>query len=185
MLNIVLSIDLLFTLRQPFSNPEKRYPYYVGFALTIPICPATIRMIYFNEYGYFYGTVESAFYIVEIFVALASIIRAVFFICQPGTSKKVLKMIIYRHVCYIAVNIIAQLYPVSSMIYLYRNRQHLTGDENYWFVFAYFFFGQGFLLLIVRLTEVEFCKSIWCYVRNFFVDRCRCCSSEDDDEEEE
>ena len=94
------------TLRQPFSNPEKRYPYYLGFALTLPICPATIRMIYFSVNGYFYGIIQSSFYIVEISVAFASIIYAIFFMCKPGTSKKVLKMIVYRHVCYIAVNIL-------------------------------------------------------------------------------
>ena len=140
-------------------------------------------MIYFNEDGYYFGRIQSVYYVVEIFIALVSIIYAVFFMCKPGTSKHLLKMIIYRHVCYIAVNILFQLYPISSLIYLSWNRHHITVDDDIWFIFAYFFFGQGFLLLVVRLTEVEFCKSIWCYVRNFFTDRCRCCNSVQDEED--
>ena len=106
MFNIVLSLDLFATLRMPFSAPEQRYPYYLGASLVLPLVPASIRMIYFNERGYFYGKYESAFYLLEIFISLLSIIYATCFICKPGTGKKVLKIIIYRHVCYIIVNIL-------------------------------------------------------------------------------
>ena len=63
-------------------------------------------MVYFETNGYFYGVIESVFYLFEIIVALASIIYAICFLCRPGMSKKVLKLIIYRHVCYIGINIL-------------------------------------------------------------------------------
>ena len=91
LLNIVLSVDLILTLYQPFSNPMKRYPCYLGFALTLPIGPAICRMIYFDTDGYSYGKIEGVFFVVEIFASLVSIIYSIFFLCKPGTSKRVLK----------------------------------------------------------------------------------------------
>ena len=118
MLNMVLSIDLVVTLRRPFQNPEKRYPIYLATAITLPIFPAMIREVSFDWAATNYGRPLSILYLLEIAIAIFSIAYSIWFLRKSGINGKVLKTIIFRHVCYIIVNIFCQTYAIGSRILL-------------------------------------------------------------------
>ena len=48
-INMVLSIDLICTLRMPFQNPVSRYPYYTVATLLISIIPCVFKGSYLND----------------------------------------------------------------------------------------------------------------------------------------
>lgn len=171
-LNMALSIDLIVTLRRPFQNAEKRYPYYLLFSLTLPLASCITRMALFETDGHFYGLLQSCWYFIEIFIALISITYATWFMCKPGTARSTLKIIIYRHVAYIIVNILCQTYAVGSMVLLGLGKINQSHSHEAWMPFAILFFGQGILLTLVRLTEASFCRSIWLSLKRYFMHDC-------------
>ena len=171
-LNMALSIDLIVTLRRPFQNAEKRYPYYLMVSLTLPLASCLTRMALFETDGHFYGLLQSCWYFIEIFIALISLTYATWFLCKPGTGRATLKIIIYRHVAYIIVNNLCQTYAVGSMVLLGFGDVNQNKSHSFWMPFAYLFFGQGILLTLVRLTESSFSRSIWLFLKSYLAHDC-------------
>ena len=88
--NIVLSVDLICTLRQPFQDPAARYPAYIIFCILMSIMPCVVRGTYLAKHVDYYGSVMQTLYALEFGVMLASIFYAMWYLCRPGMGKGIL-----------------------------------------------------------------------------------------------
>ena len=65
---------------------------------------------------------------------------------------------------------------MASLLYMSRDgAENYEVNDMYWAPFEFFFFAQGLMFLLVRFTETEFYKAIWCTLRNFFASN-SCCN---------
>ena len=163
MLNLALSVDLILTLRRPFQKPESRYSLYLIPSIIVPIIPAAVRVAFINVNDHYYGIIVIGFFCVEILAAFLSIVYAVWFKCQRDASPSVFKKILYRHVSYITVSMLCQYHYIAGLFVLRKHDGGSKMDDNWkpHIPMVVLFFGQGFFLSLVRLTEVSFCKAIW------------------------
>ena len=88
--NTVLSIDLICTLRQPFQDPEARYPLYIIYCILMSIIPCVIRGSYLTKHVDSYGGVQQGLYYMEFVIAIVSIIYAIWYLCRPGMGRGIL-----------------------------------------------------------------------------------------------
>ena len=103
--NTVLSVDLICTLRTPFQDPSARYPFYIIYCILLSILPCWVRGSYLDKHVDHYGVVQQGLYYLEFFIAIISIIYAIWYLCRPGMGRGILLQIVYRHILYIVVNI--------------------------------------------------------------------------------
>ena len=169
-LNMILSVDLITTLRRPFQAPEKRYPKYMATTILVPLLSGIIRMVSFERNAMVYGFVQSSVYLLEIFIAVFSISYATWFLYKSGTNREAMKIIIFRHVAYIIVLILCQVYAIGSTLLISQGEmsgqssEYIKGADHhhaFWSVAAFLFFGQGIFLTLVQLTESSFSKAAW------------------------
>jgi hypothetical protein len=113
-LNIVLCLDLLLTLRDPFKKPESRYNMYYFIVVSAAMVPSIVREIQFDESPAAYGFVVVVVFIIYVLIALYSAFAAYQALKRPGMSQTARMMIIRRHISYIIVNITCQLYTIIS-----------------------------------------------------------------------
>ena len=153
-LNICLSLDLILTLRNPFMKSQSRYVTYVLITLIVAAVPAFQRVVNQDtaKSQFTYGWIVVVIFFIYIVTACYSIFFGMKFLFRPGISSEARKMTMRRHVFYIAMNILCQVYNFLSRL---ETDIDPTLQYDHWCIttFAVFFFGQGIFLNIVRWFE--------------------------------
>ena len=115
MFNMALSVDLLLTIRNPFQKPERRYPLYLTTSFLVSLVPSIVRTVD-TRYRYDYGMIIDLIFALYFIVTVSNIVHAVYYLCRPGISRDMIKLIVYRHVFYILINLLCQIYAVSGFV---------------------------------------------------------------------
>ena len=126
-MNTCLCHDLIFTLRDPFRAPEARYPFYATYTIIVSLIVSLVRV--FSWYLYLYGYILFFIFLIYIGYAVASVIVAFQFVRKPGISGEARRMVVNRHVSYIVVNVVCQLYSIISKVFV-PFRKDLIDDEG-------------------------------------------------------
>ena len=169
-MNMCLQFDLVFTFRRPFEKPESRYHKYFAFATILPLIPAFIHGSFINNRGnsVLYKYVTCVIFASYLMTTIWSASYAVFYLRRPGMSRTARKMIVTRHLSYIIVNVICQIYIITSEIELITTED--TIEPSWWsLVLAVLFFGQGFFLNIVLLAEPTYLPTLAHYTKELFL----------------
>ena len=90
LLNICVCIDLIYLVRRPFSQHQKRIPWYILLTVVGSAVDAYFALIAFKtNYGKSYLIwLEFVEYGAVILFAILSISIASYRLCQPGVSEK-------------------------------------------------------------------------------------------------
>ena len=171
MLNLCLCLDLVLTLKDPFTKAESRYPIYFVGSILASLLPASARVALDHINMYLYGWLVVSIFATYVVIAAYSSFFAYKALKRPGVSSVARQMINRRHITYIIVNVLCQLYNNYSRVILslQPNKTH----EN-WFldVLVVLYFGQGVWLNLVRLWEPSLPPALWYYTKQIF----GCCS---------
>jgi len=163
-LNASLCLDLILTLRDPFSAPDSRYNVYLLVSVLGAFPAAFIRSKAYNIY--IYGWIVVVVFVGYLISAIVSAIYAVRRLKHPGISSEARQMFARRHLSYIFVNIICQAYNIISKINASTENKPMDG----WFftVLSVLFFGQGFFLSLVRFFEPSYLPTLAQLLKNTF-----------------
>ena len=102
-INICLCHDLIYTLRDPFRNPEERYSTYFAIVLIVAFIISMVRIESSNPLVY--GYLILGLFLIYLSLALVSVIFAWRYVRQPGISAEARILIVRIHVVYIVVNV--------------------------------------------------------------------------------
>jgi 1-phosphatidylinositol-4-phosphate 5-kinase len=156
--NIVLCIDLILTLRYPFSSGYKRMKYYniVGFTLGIAFCiPISLE---YTGHSLIFGEQSK-----EISEYIIGLLFLVYFIlggssimyagCRINSGLKLtnskMKSYLIRHILYVFFYVMTCLYSLSSYVFRLFDSRNLLADTIALFAISI----SGIALSIVRLTD--------------------------------
>ena len=161
-LSLMLSVDLILMVRNPFDRKESRMPIYYGVSLLISLTSACFLIgNVFNTdvvnklMSGFFLTILSAYIIISVF--------SVVYTCQklsgPGISKEVRTLILKRHILTIVVYLVSNLYSIIFVVMMAKDDwANHTYQLDYWYVnMLKLIYGcQGFFIPISRLSEPYF-----------------------------
>ena len=159
-LNAFLCIDLIMTLRYPFSNKERRVRNFIIASFVCSIIATVNRVIIF-EFDKMYTRISAILTLTLLMcyflIVLSSYLFAAFKLCRPGISRKAVGTILFRHVLVTFLYVFTQIYIWSSVI-----KGIIVGPEQSWEKNSFFlaikliFMSQGYLMALVRLSEPRF-----------------------------
>ena len=109
-LNTCLCFDLILTQRDPFTRPESRYVKYFTISVFLSLFSACIQCTYFK----YSKELNILMVITYSAVAIYSSIVTIISLKSKDMSSTARQMIIRRHIAYIAVNFLCQIYGLSS-----------------------------------------------------------------------
>ena len=175
-MNACLCLDLIWTLRDPFTKPESRYTLYIALVLTLPLVP-----FFFRHDVDIYQLVVLVYFLVYILIAFYSSIVAFVELRKPGMSSAARKMIINRHISYMVVNILCQSYNMFGQIILVQTPDATKADTWYFNIWATLFFGQGVWLNVVKLAEPSLLPAAIYYTTQMFKRTSTCRPKEEED----
>jgi len=139
LLNICLSIDLVLVVRNPFSSHEKRTSWYVVLSVFCGVLTAILKVISSRKQAFRDGLafLEIFEFGTLIILAVVSILIAGYRLLQPGVKREIRSLIIKRHILYICVFLVCNMYVVLLVSHLTRNQHHPETTTE--FVFYGFF----------------------------------------------
>ena len=118
-LNAFLCIDLIMTLRYPFSNKERRVRNFIIASFVCSIIATVNRVIIF-EFDKMYTRISAILTLTLLMcyflIVLSSYLFAAFKLCRPGISRKAVGTILFRHVLVTFLYVFTQIYIWSSVI---------------------------------------------------------------------
>ena len=85
-INICLCHDLIYTLRDPFRNPEARYKTYAAWIIFLCFSVSVVRISTNNLY--IFGYLIQALFIIYIAFAISSVVFACRYVRKPGISAE-------------------------------------------------------------------------------------------------
>jgi len=145
---ICLSLDLILTLKYPFSPKEKRIRLYyvvsILYALVLTFCVAYDESSVPTAYIFVIMT------LVLYIVNLVSLGYACMRLCRRSVNRNMRVTIVVRHMLFIVV------YALSNFVGIIPQAQFIFPN---WYVHPWVFnwfyvlFGQGILFFIIRMFE--------------------------------
>ena len=173
MLNMMLSIDLILTVRYPFKKKEGRNPIY----LTISVVFSTL---YTSGLGFSHNS--DNMYIFSIYMGVVVLclfflvfVVSVVYTCKklsgPGMSKEVRNLVLKRHILTTVLYIVCNCYLFATFFILAMPAWTSSEKElDTWYTRALklIFVSQGFFIPLARLSEPYFYEivghkmSLWC-----------------------
>lgn len=185
-LQICVAIDLILSIRRPFSPKEPRIRAY--------ICVSFIAAVFQGvtlTFGHQYGTVNltvkfgGVFAMISItccwVISAISIVYGLVKLCKPNISQKVRQQVIIRHVVTIVFFVISQAYIqigffiIFSPTYWDKPYPDLT-SEHWASALKIIFAAQGIFLPLTRIAEPYFYQTVAKRTKAFIQDiNCCCC----------
>jgi len=173
-LNLLLCLDIVFTMRNPFYPHDRRMKFYLPISVVFAACAYNVALSRISEpiraegfNNYQRAMFSVAFISIYLVMAISSVAYAYRVNTRPGMSTEIRKDFIWRHSCYVGAYIITWLpYLGFSYFILFTTtveghsvsyKELMSNDKysdtvNAWFL-AYNFscIGTGIVMSIVRI----------------------------------
>lgn len=175
MLNMMLSIDLILTVRYPFKKKDDRNKIYVAISVLFSLV-YTCGMGFSNDGENFYDF-SKWMGIVMLSLFFAVFVVSIAYTCKklsgPGMSKEVRNLVLKRHILTTVLYLISNSYLFATFFILAlpswdSNDNDRTLDTWWTRTLKILFVCQGFFIPLVRLSEPYFYEIIghkiskWC-----------------------
>ena len=174
-IQMCISVDLIWTIRQPFTPKEPRVKLF--YALTfILVLSQFLVPDFLSKYNLIETKMNYLGYIrlfVIFFTCLISVISITygsFKLCKPNISQKMSRLILARHIVTITFLMLVNMYIILGVAYYTITKTDpKTVDLNSTtiLILQVIFGGQGLLLPLTRVFEPYFYTITLRKVRNF------------------
>jgi hypothetical protein len=172
--NFILCIDLLLSLRNPFTSAYKRMPIYhaiVGVILATygaNLCYGESLVICIMKKAedptratLFHKKLMMVLIFAYVFIGLLSISYAAYRIHSGiKISNSAMKQYLSRHIAYVSVNTVIWSVCCASYIYNINHKVKDTNDNPLNIITNYCLSIGGFILAIIRSTDAAFWQKI-------------------------
>lgn len=190
-LNLLLCLDIVWTMRNPFYPHDRRMKFYLPSAILFALCTYNMCLARIAEppgnggLNNFQRSMFSVGWIsIYLIVSISSVAYAYRVNTRPGMSTEVRKDFIWRHSLYVAAYIVTWL-PYLGFAYYVLFATTVEGhDVSYlklirnpkygdvllrWFnIYNVSCIATGIVMSFVRIQEPIFKKCVYRYIYQFF-----------------
>ena len=119
MLNMMLSLDLILTVRYPFKKKEGRNKIYVAISVVCS-CLYTCGIAFSKDGSYYWSSIYFGIAILCLFflVFLVSIIYTCKMLSGQGMSKEVRNLVLKRHILTTVLYLVSNVYLFATFFIL-------------------------------------------------------------------
>lgn len=151
MLSLMLAIDLVLTLRNPFVTPNQRAKWYYLCSVVVSLsCTLVVKSVQYDPKSVVAITVTIFIKSLFFVIVVPSLLHTLQFMTKPGLSKEYRTLVMRRQAIYVILVSVIQV--VSTVSYL----QTISWiNEPLWLQYtcAYLFALVAVFMSTIRLSE--------------------------------
>jgi|Transcript_34520 hypothetical protein len=190
-INLLLCLDIVFTMRNPFYPHDRRMKFYLPTAILFAACAFNMCLARISEPpnnggldNYQRAMFSVGFISIYLIISISSVAYAYRVNTRPGMSTEVRRDFIWRHSAYVATYIITWLPYLGFAYYILFATtveghdiayQQLVDDKRYgkaltgWFnAYNISCIGTGIVMSFVRIQEPIFKHCVYTYIYEYF-----------------
>ena len=126
-LNVCVSIDLIFMLKNPFKKSEARYNPFLYASIIFGALETIVLDLPFDTVliDKIKSMINLGSYLGFVILGIISIFVSFKALSKPGTSLEIRKLIFQRHFLYINAYIVCNIFTaLSDLVYLFHEDKH-------------------------------------------------------------
>ena len=126
-LNVCVSIDLIFMLKNPFKKSEARYHPFLYASIIFGALETIVLDLPFDTVliDKIKSMINLGSYLGFVILGIISIFVSFKALSKPGTSLEIRKLLFQRHFLYINAYIVCNIFTaLSDLVYLFHEDKH-------------------------------------------------------------